>query len=151
MSDITLLIPPFTQLNTPYPSILYLNRYLKSQGYAPKLLDASIQVATRVFSRAVFSEIFALIEEAIDEGEEFPEEVWMMLSRKNRILAVIDLVILHLQGKQPSLHYRVVGGSFLPETPRLSSLDLSYFGLMGSLDASKYLCTLFIAMVRTVF
>ena len=144
MSDITLLIPPFTQLNTPYPSILYLNRYLKSQGYAPKLLDASIQVATRVFSRAVFSEIFALIEEAIDEGEEFPEEVWMMLSRKNRILAVIDLVILHLQGKQPSLHYRVVGGSFLPETPRLSSLDLSYFGLMGSLDASKYLCTLFI-------
>lgn len=144
MSDITLVIPPFTQLNTPYPSITYLNRYLKAQGYTATLLDASIQVATQIFSAEVFSEIFAEIEQAIDQGEEFPEEVWMMLSRKHHILAVLDLVILHLQGQQSSLHYRVVGGSFLPQTPRLTRIDLSYFGTMGSLDASKYLCTLFL-------
>ena len=144
MSAITLLIPPFTQLNTPYPSIVYLNRYLKERGYATTLLDASIQMACKIFSKDGMTEIFAEIEGGIDQGEEYPEEVWMLFSRRKRILAVIDDVILYLQGKRSTLHSRIASGSFLPETPRLAELDLSFFGTMGSHDASSYLCTLFL-------
>ena len=49
-----------------------------------------------------------------------------------------------LQGKRRSMHNRIVSGNFLPPTPRIANIDLSHFGTMGSTDAARYLCTLFL-------
>ena len=143
-SDITLIIPPFTQLNTPYPSITYLHRYLKSQGYTATLIDGSIEVALKIFSSTGLQKIFEVIDEKIQDQEEFPEEVWFMIAHQREIISKIDLIVAYLQGKLHTLHVRIHAQKFVPKTPRLQNIDLSYFGSMGSHDASKYLCTLFL-------
>ena len=53
-----LVVPPFTQLNTPYPSIAYLARFLKGKGMTPELRDFSIELALRVFSKEGLTQIF---------------------------------------------------------------------------------------------
>ena len=144
MADICLVIPPFTQLNTTYPSITYLHRFIKQHGYTAHLLDASITVAVQIFSRTGLQEIFENIEQQLEDGAEYPEEVWLLVARKQRILSIIDSVISFLQGKDNTLHAKIFAGGFLPETPRLAMVSLEHFGSMGAYDGSKYLCTLFI-------
>ena len=110
--DITLIIPPFTQLNTPYPSITYLNRYIKSQGYSAHLLDGSIDIALEIFSSKGMFDIFEYVDQQIENGENYPEEVWFLLSFRKEILLKIDTVVAFLQGRKPTLHTRIVGRGF---------------------------------------
>ncbi len=142
--DLTLLIPPFTQLNTPYPSILYLNRFLRSHQIEPTVRDCSIEVALRVFSADSMSAVFDELIFQLQDGETFPDEVWTLFSQRKAIVSVLPEVIAFLQGKRRTMHNRIVSGNFLPPTPRIASLDLSHFGTMGSTDAARYLCTLFL-------
>ena len=142
--DITLVIPPFTQLNTPYPSFLYLNRHLKSHGITPILRDCSIEVALQLFSQDGVHGIFNRLEEQLQSGVDFPEEVWSLYALRASISSVIDEVTAFLQGKRRTMHNRIVSGNFLPPTPRIAEIDLSHFGTMGSTDAARYLCTLFL-------
>ena len=94
--DITLVIPPFTQLNTPYPSILYLNRHLKSHGVVPSLRDCSIEVALRLFSKNGIRHVFDELEEQLQQGIEFPDEVWSLYSLREDIVGVVDEVTAFL-------------------------------------------------------
>ncbi|MGD1007479.1 MAG: hypothetical protein ABR980_09645 [Ignavibacteriaceae bacterium] len=56
-----LVIPPFTQVNTPYPSTTYLAGYLKTNGYEARNFDLSLAVFLRIFSKdgltGIFSEV----------------------------------------------------------------------------------------------
>ena len=142
--DIALVIPPFTQLNTPYPSILYLNRHLKSHGVVPILRDCSLEVALQLFSRDGIQQVFESLEVQLEEGEDFPDEVWSMYAMRLSIVGVVEEVIAFLQGKRRTMHNRLVSGNLLPPTPRIAEIELSHFGTMGSTDAARYLCTLFL-------
>ena len=142
--DIALVIPPFTQLNTPYPSILYLNRHLKSHGVVPTLRDCSLEVALQLFSRDGIQQVFESLEEQLQEGRDFPDEVWSLYALRASIVIVVDEVTAFLQGKRRTMHNRIVSGNFLPPTPRIAEIELSHFGTMGSTDAARYLCTLFL-------
>ena len=42
MPNVLLLIPPLTQLNTPYPSTAYLTGFLRSQGVPCEQADLGI-------------------------------------------------------------------------------------------------------------
>src|ERR1700754_2517963 len=44
------LIPPMTQLNTPYPSTAYLTGFLRSRGFAADQADLSLGLALRLLS-----------------------------------------------------------------------------------------------------
>ena len=44
------LIPPMTQLNTPYPSTAYLTGFLRSRGVDARQADLALQLVLRVFS-----------------------------------------------------------------------------------------------------
>lgn len=142
--DIALVIPPFTQLNTPYPSILYLNRHLKSHGVVPILRDCSLEVALQLFSRDGIQQVFESLEVQLEEGEDFPDEVWSMYAMRLSIVGVVEEVVAFLQGKRRTMHNRLVSGNLLPPTPRIAEIELSHFGTMGSTDAARYLCTLFL-------
>ena len=48
---ILLIIPPLTQLNTPYPSTAYLTGFLKAQGYTVSQADVGIEMVLTLFSR----------------------------------------------------------------------------------------------------
>jgi len=44
------IIPPMTQLNTPYPSTAYLTGFLRSRGLRAEQADLSLAVALRLLS-----------------------------------------------------------------------------------------------------
>ena len=52
MSEVRILsiIPPMTQLNTPYPATAYLTGFLRSRGFNAKQADLSIALALRLLS-----------------------------------------------------------------------------------------------------
>ncbi|PKO58183.1 MAG: radical SAM protein, partial [Betaproteobacteria bacterium HGW-Betaproteobacteria-19] len=55
MSDIPLrvlsVIPPMTQLNTPYPSTAYLTGFLRSRGVDAVQEDLALALVLKLFSR----------------------------------------------------------------------------------------------------
>lgn len=58
-----LLIPPLTQLNTPYPATAYLSGFLKQQGYSSRQGDLGLDMVLEVFHqeglKSLFDEIVA--------------------------------------------------------------------------------------------
>src|SRR5260221_8205378 len=52
MSEMRILsiIPPMTQLNTPYPSTAYLTGFLRSRGFQAEQTDLSITLALKLLS-----------------------------------------------------------------------------------------------------
>src|SRR5450432_3134746 len=52
MSEVRILsiIPPMTQLNTPYPSTAYLTGFLRSRGFTAEQSDLSIALALKLLS-----------------------------------------------------------------------------------------------------
>ena len=122
--QITLLIPPFTQLNTPYPSISYLNRFLREHKIQVHQRDLSIELALAVFSRDGLTKIFTVAQ----EKEELPDQAWDMLSKQEQYIRSIDPVIRFLQQNDSSLAQRLCSPSFLPAGPRVShALPSSFF------------------------
>ena len=52
MTEVRILsiIPPMTQLNTPYPSTAYLTGFLRSRGFKAEQADLSIALALKLLS-----------------------------------------------------------------------------------------------------
>ena len=61
--SVFLVIPPLSQLNTPYPSTAYLTGFLRSRGVPCHQADLGIEMVLRLFSRdgvhAIFDEVRA--------------------------------------------------------------------------------------------
>jgi radical SAM superfamily enzyme YgiQ (UPF0313 family) len=69
-----------------------------------------------------------------------------IISFREEYIRTIDPVISFLQGKNPSLAYRICEGGFLPEASRFGETDdLDWaFGSMGLQDKAKHLATLYL-------
>ncbi|MEG2068047.1 MAG: radical SAM protein, partial [Tannerellaceae bacterium] len=59
-APVLLLIPPFTQMNTPYPSTAYLKGYLNTKGIASEQMDLSLEVILAIFSAEGMTALFAV-------------------------------------------------------------------------------------------
>ena len=139
-SRISLVLPPLSQLNTPYPSIAYLTRALSNAGRDARLHDLGINLMLRVFSRAGLRTIF----DELEAREHLPEPAWRTLALRQQHENVIDAVIRFLQGKDRTLASRILDTPFLPRGPRVNEAELSRFGEMSVDDAARRLCTLHI-------
>ncbi len=135
------MLPPLTQLNTPYPAISYLAQDLRRHGIGCSQRDFGIELVLRLLSRNGLEEVFGYLA----EQERLPEEAWRALSLAEHHLEVIDPVIAFLQGRAASFAPRILETGFLPAGPRMQRADLRSFGVMGSQDAARYLATLYIA------
>ena len=149
------IIPPMTQLNTPYPSTAYLTGFLRSRGFHAEQMDLSIGLALKLLSI---------------EGLEAIHRQVRTLSRKQHTAATrlfadhfeiyratISSAIRFLQGRDPSLAHRIASRHFLPEGGRFASLDqyvaseqsegdaLDWaFGALGLQDRAKHIATLYL-------
>src|SRR3954469_2365768 len=56
------LIPPMTQLNTPYPSTAYLTGFLRSRAIDARQEDLALALVLRLFSREGLAELRAAAE-----------------------------------------------------------------------------------------
>ncbi len=148
MSDLSVLlvIPPLTQLNTPYPSTAYLTGFLRSQGYRTHQADVGIEMVLTLFSRGGLSRVFAELRKTVID--ELPGEARQMLSLDRAYVETINPVISFLQGRNPTLASRICQGTFLPQGPRFSSkYSEDQDGIHRShnqADQAKHLATLYL-------
>ncbi|MCK0506168.1 B12-binding domain-containing radical SAM protein [Aromatoleum anaerobium] len=163
MSDTSLrvlsVIPPMTQLNTPYPSTAYLTGFLRSRGVDAVQEDLALALVLRLFSGDGLTAIRDGIE-ATPECER-PPRVQAFLAQFDRYRTTIGPAIAFLQGRDPTVAHRIAGRSFLPEGSRFESLDVYVdpdggdplawaFGALGLQDRARHLATLYLNDVADV-
>lgn len=138
--SILLLIPPLTQLNTPYPSTAYLTGFLTSQGYSVSQADVGIEMVLALFSRDGLSRAFADITRVPD----LPGEARQMLAMTTAYLDSIEPVIRFLQGCDPSLAPLIGTRRFLPEGPRFAALQEADKQAIHTMEFAKHVATLYL-------
>ena len=113
--NVLLLIPPLTQLNTPYPSTAYLTGFLQSRGVSCEQADLGIEMVLRLFSREGLTTVFNQI-----KGQEkaLPSEARRMLTAEQEYLDVIEPVVVFLQGHSPETAATFARPGSLPRGPR---------------------------------
>ena len=141
---LALVLPPLTQLNTPYPSGAYLARHLRSHGIPSTQRDFGLELMRRALSRKGLSEVFDAVSEKADAGEALPEPAWQALALRRQHERAIAPAMRFLAGADESLAARILDTPLLPRGPRLASVDLSAFGTMGVIDAARHLATRYI-------
>ena len=153
------VIPPMTQLNTPYPSTAYLTGFLRSRGVDAVQEDFALALVLRLFSRDGLAAMRTCID-AMPEGRRVPL-VQAFVAQFDRYAATIDSAVAFLQGRDRTIAHRIGGRSFLPEGPRFASLDVYIdpdggdplawaFGALGLEDRARHLATLYLNDVADV-
>ena len=115
------IIPPMTQLNTPYPSTAYLTGFLRSRGIDAVQEDLALALVLRLLSRDGLEEV-----RAAANGVPAPKrsaQVQHFLSEFERYRTTIAPTIAFLQGRDATLAHRINTRGFLPEGARFASLD----------------------------
>jgi radical SAM superfamily enzyme YgiQ (UPF0313 family) len=153
------VIPPMTQLNTPYPSTAYLTGFLRSRGYPAVQEDLALALVLRLFSpdglRALRECIAAM------SARERTRRVQDFERQFERYLATIESAVAFLQGRDPSVAHRIAGRNFLPEGQRFEPLEayvddeggdpLAWaFGALGVTDRARHFATLYLDDVADV-
>jgi radical SAM superfamily enzyme YgiQ (UPF0313 family) len=139
-ATVLLLIPPLTQLNTPYPSTAYLTGFLRSHAIDCVQADLGIEMVLRLFSREGFSRVFDELEARKCSLQ--PEARHMMANRA-AILDHIDPIVGYLQGKAPSLTASLARRASVPQGPRFRSRQ-PLPRHASSEDRAKHTATLFL-------
>ncbi|MDZ4080829.1 B12-binding domain-containing radical SAM protein [Hydrocarboniphaga sp.] len=145
------IIPPMTQLNTPYPSTAYLTGFLRSRGVDAVQEDLALALVLQLFSAPGLD----AIRDRIDEDAEPTAAIANFCEQFERYRTTIDGVIGFLQGRDSTLAHRIASRRFLPEGPRFSALDVYVddeggdplawaFGALGMQDRARHLATLYL-------
>jgi len=147
------LIPPMTQLNTPYPSTAYLTGFLRSQGVDAVQEDLALALVLALFTPTGLAQVH---ERAVMQPEvQRSASVNYFLDYFERYQTTIAPTIAFLQGRDATLSHRIAGRGFLPEGPRFAALDayddegsgdpLAWaFGALGQQDRARHLATLYL-------
>jgi radical SAM superfamily enzyme YgiQ (UPF0313 family) len=157
MSEVRILsiIPPMTQLNTPYPSTAYLTGFLRSRGFKADQADLSIALALNLLSiegiEALHKQVSVLPRKQHTPTTRFFAE------HVDSYRTTIASAIRFLQGRDPTLAHRIASRRYLPEGPRFQSLERAIdevhgegdalewaFGALGLQDRAKHIGTLYL-------
>ena len=159
------VIPPMTQLNTPYPSTAYLTGFLRSRGVVAVQEDLALGLVLDLLSPDGLDEIFQAAQ-AAPPAQRSPS-VAAFNDQYPRYATTMAPTLAFLQGRDPTLAHRIASRSFLPEGPRFASLDVYVdpsdpdgqsggdplawaFGALGQQDRARHLATLYLNDVADV-
>ena len=142
------VIPPMTQLNTPYPSTAYLTGFLRSRGVEAVQEDLALELILRLLSTEGLTKIREEITTPSPKLQRF-------VGNFERYRATIGPTIAFLQGRDATLMHRICSREFLPEGDRFASLNnyvddgsgdpMSWaFGALGTHDRARHLATLYL-------
>lgn len=138
--NVLLLIPPLTQLNTPYPSTAYLTGFLQSRGVPCEQADLGIEMVLRLFSREGLTAVFDQIE---GQQATLPSEAQRMLAAEREYVDLIEPVVTFLQGKNPEAATAFVRPGGLPKGPRFR-MHQALRRTAPKQDRAKHTATLFL-------
>ncbi len=152
------LIPPMTQLNTPYPSTAYLTGFLRSRGITAVQADLALALVLRLFTREGLDAVHTAAKALPDI--ERSASVHSFVDQFNAYRATIAQAIRFLQGGDATLAHRIAARGLLPEGPRFAALDVYEdlelgdatggdplawaFGALGVQDKARHLATLYL-------
>lgn len=150
------VIPPMTQLNTPYPSTAYLTGFLRSRGIAAMQTDLALALVLELFTPAGLAAVRECA--AALPPERRTPRLDAFEAQFERYVATITPTIRFLQGGDATLAHRIAGRAFLPEGARFCSLDVYVdpddpeggdplawaFGALGTQDRARHLATLYL-------
>ena len=147
------VIPPMTQLNTPYPSTAYLTGFLRSRGIAATQEDIALQLVLELFTPDGLHRIHERVK-AIPPKKRSPT-LHCFVEQFDRYLASVGPAVAFLQGADPSIGQRIAGRTSLPEGPRFAALDVYLdddggdplawaFGALGVQDRARHMATLYL-------
>ncbi len=142
-TQVFLITPPFTQLNTPYPATAYIKGFLNTKNISATQADLGIEVILKLFSKTGLENLFS---NPIPKTQNLTPNCQRILALKGEYIKTIDSVISFLQGKNPILALQICQEDYLPEASRFSQLEeLDWaFGTMGMQDKAKHLATLYL-------
>jgi hypothetical protein len=112
---VLLLIPPLTQLNTPYPSTAYLTGFLETRGIRAEQADLGIEMVLRLFNPDGLSHIFSQLRA---HANALPKEAIKMMQAERSYVQMIEPVVSFLQGRTPGAATRLIEPGVLPQGPR---------------------------------
>jgi hypothetical protein len=147
------LIPPMTQLNTPYPSTAYITGFLRSQGVPAHQADMALALVLKAFSPEGLD---AVRERALQMPEDQRSvSVQAFVDQFAQYRSSVAPVLRFLQGKDSTLAHRLAARGLVPEGPRFVALDahpddgigdpLAWaFGALGVQDKARHVGTLFL-------
>ena len=147
------LIPPMTQLNTPYPSTAYLTGFLRSRGIDAVQEDLALATVLALLNKQGLSDLRMAALALPIEDRSGP--VNFFLDHFLSYAQTIDPVIAFLQGRDSTLSHRIASRGFMPEGQRFAALD-AYdddgtgdpigwaFGALGQTDRARHLATLYL-------
>ena len=147
------VIPPMTQLNTPYPSTAYLTGFLRSRSITAEQVDLALGLVLRLLSVEGLTEVSRLVDQ-LPPNKQTPT-IQAFNAQRARYLSTITPVIGFLQGRDSTLAHRIASRQFLPEGPRFDALDVYMdeeggdplawaFGALGLNDRAKHIATLYL-------
>ncbi len=144
-TQVFLITPPFTQLNTPYPATAYIKGFLNTKNISATQADLGIEVILKLFSKEGLQDLFKVSGFKF-QVEELTDNSKRILALKDEYIKTIDSVIAFLQGKNPTLALQICQEDYLPEASRFAQLEeLDWaFGTMGTQDKAKHLATLYL-------
>ena len=145
---ILFILPPLTQLNTPYPSITHLTGYMRSRGIEAEQMDLGIELINKLFTRKELERVFDVVE----DGRKLNKTMRIIVSNRRFYERNIEAVMKFLSGRDLSLANRFSDVRFWEDMHRLPDEDeLEWaFGTSGKIDRAKYLCSLFLRNVVDV-
>ncbi|WP_137917648.1 radical SAM protein [Hydrogenophaga sp. 2FB] len=151
------LIPPMTQLNTPYPSTAYITGFLRTRGVDAVQADLALALVLQLFTAKGLD---AIRERALAQPEaDRSGSVHAFLDQFARYRSTIAPVIRFLQGGDSTLAHRIAARELLPEGPRFNALEVYVdaelgeeggdplawaFGALGVQDKARHLATLYL-------
>ncbi len=146
------LIPPMTQLNTPYPASAYLSGFLRSRGVDARQDDLALKLVLSLLSVTRLHDLKDLA--LALPVEQRSASVNQFLDHFERYTHTIEATLGFLQGRDPTLCHRIAARGFLPEGPRFAPLldsdpeegdPLAWaFGALGQQDRARHLATLYL-------
>jgi hypothetical protein len=153
------LIPPMTQLNTPYPSTAYLTGFLRSRDIAAVQEDLALALVLELFSPGGLRAVRDCIHALPDSSR--TARVQAFDAQFDRYAATIAPTIAFLQGRDTTTAHRICSRAFLPEGARFESLDVYIaedgedplawaFGALGLADRARHLATLYLNDIADV-
>lgn len=146
--SVLLVLPPLTQLNTPYPSITHLTAYLRRNGVETSQADLGVELIASLFTRQTLSQVF-------DMAGALPhltKTLRVILSNRSLYETNVDAVIRFLRGTAPELAPMFANVRFWQDMYRLpdeEELEWAY-GTSGTADRAEYLCSLFLKNICDV-
>jgi len=151
------VIPPMTQLNTPYPSTAYLTGFLRSRGIDAVQEDLALALILRLLSPSGLDAVRSRAG-ALPTAQRTPR-VEGFLAHFAEYRRTIGPVVAFLQGRDSTLMHRIVARDFLPEGPRFGALEAYAdatgddgggdpmawaFGALGTHDRARHYATLYL-------